>query len=276
MRTNQQELHKSTSARKRKQENWTAIHLINSGNSAIQSAIMTVVTKARPWVRSAYFKRWVSGYKPPFNNDASNVTVLDSAKTSYKAKVVRTNAKSDLALLKVENATFNASKISLENNARIGTSIICAGSPLTANLNQTVSEGIINGHITQKGFQHYAFSATVHPGNSGGGLFNTQGELIGIVSARTNEGQQIDLQYLYHNSSVNLNYLLNKSMRILYFAFFILYFLGLSCGRMNNTSVFYAPERGVVSLDHEVQAKNGEEELIRFTGIQQIEVQQER
>lgn len=64
-------------------------------------------------------------------------------------------------------------------------------------------------------------------------------------------------------------------MRTLCFAFFIFFLLGTSCGRMNNTSIFYAPERGVVSLDHEVKARNGEEELIRFTGIQQIEVQQE-
>lgn len=195
LHTNQQELHKKVQAlEKTKQEKWKAIYLINTDSSAIQSAIMTVSTEHGHGSGVLISK---DGYVITNHHvimDANNVTVIDAAKTNYKAKVIRTNAKSDLALLKVENATFNASaKISTENNARIGTAIICAGSPLTTNLNQTVSEGIISGYITQKGFQHYAFSATVHPGNSGGGLFNAQGELIGIVSARANEGQQIGL-----------------------------------------------------------------------------------
>ncbi len=110
---------------------------------------------------------------------------LNNNKT-YEAEIVGTDPKTDIALLKIEAdeelpvVTFGDS-----DNAKIGEWVLAVGNPF--NLTSTVTAGIISakardlsGNASQSFIQT---DAAVNPGNSGGALVNTNGELIGINTA---------------------------------------------------------------------------------------------
>ncbi len=118
------------------------------------------------------------------NSQELSVT-LNSNKT-YSAKIIGSDPKTDIALLKIEAdeklpyATFGDS-----DQAKIGEWVLAVGNPF--NLTSTVTAGIISaksrdlsGSNTQSFIQT---DAAVNPGNSGGALINTNGELIGINTA---------------------------------------------------------------------------------------------
>ncbi|MBK7964486.1 MAG: trypsin-like peptidase domain-containing protein [Bacteroidetes bacterium] len=122
------------------------------------------------------------------NGEEVNVT-LDN-KESYKAKVIGLDPSTDLALLKVEAQNLPYAAWGNSDQVKVGEWVLAVGNPF--NLTSTVTAGIIsakarNIHIlpNQK-FPIESFiqtDAAVNPGNSGGALVNTRGELIGINAA---------------------------------------------------------------------------------------------
>ena len=116
--------------------------------------------------------------------DASEIEITLNNNQSYKAKLVGTDSKMDIALLKVETkeslpyATFGDS-----DNVKVGEWVLAVGNPY--NLNSTVTAGIVSAKArnlgSDSGIQSFIQTdAAVNPGNSGGALVNTRGELIGI------------------------------------------------------------------------------------------------
>lgn len=135
------------------------------------------------------------GYIVTNNHVIDNATDLEitlNNRKKYKATLVGTDEKNDIALLKID-ADEQLSYIPFANsdNARIGEWVLAVGNPY--NLNSTVTAGIISakGRDLQGNSNVDAFiqtDAAVNPGNSGGALVNTRGELIGIntaISSRT-------------------------------------------------------------------------------------------
>ncbi|MCH2033122.1 MAG: trypsin-like peptidase domain-containing protein [Tenacibaculum sp.] len=123
---------------------------------------------------------------------ATDLEVTLNNKKKYKAQLIGADDKNDIALLKIESEidlpyiTFGNS-----DNAKIGEWVLAVGNPY--NLNSTVTAGIVSakGRDLQGNTNIDAFiqtDAAVNPGNSGGALVNTRGELIGIntaISSRT-------------------------------------------------------------------------------------------
>ena len=115
--------------------------------------------------------------------NASELEVTLNNNKSYKAKLVGTDSKMDIALLKVDTgeklpyATFGNS-----DDMRVGEWVLAVGNPY--NLNSTVTAGIVSAkarNLSKDGIQSFIQTdAAVNPGNSGGALVNTRGELIGI------------------------------------------------------------------------------------------------
>ncbi|WP_306565066.1 S1C family serine protease [Flavobacterium lindanitolerans] len=115
--------------------------------------------------------------------DASELEVTLNNKETYKAKLVGTDSKMDIALLKIDTgkklpyAIFGDS-----DNVKVGEWVLAVGNPY--NLTSTVTAGIISAkarNLDQRGIQSFIQTdAAVNPGNSGGALVNTRGELIGI------------------------------------------------------------------------------------------------
>ncbi len=119
-------------------------------------------------------------------NGASEIEITLHNKQAYKAKLIGTDSQLDIALLKIDpNQALPYAVFGDSDNVRVGEWVLAVGNPY--NLNSTVTAGIIsakarnvgqaNGNSIQSFIQT---DAVVNPGNSGGALVNTRGELIGI------------------------------------------------------------------------------------------------
>src|SRR5882672_10118845 len=122
---------------------------------------------------------------------ADEVMVTLSNKKSFKAKVVGTDPSSDLAVVKVDAKGLPFLLYGNSDEVKVGQWVLAVGYPLS--LETTVTAGIvsakgrsidINKRQSQTPIESFIQTdAAVNPGNSGGPLINTQGQLIGINSA---------------------------------------------------------------------------------------------
>ncbi len=122
--------------------------------------------------------------------NAEQVQVTLDDKRTYSAKIIGTDPSTDLALLKIDAKGLNFAGYGNSDDVRVGEWALAVGNPF--NLTSTVTAGIIsakarNIHILpDQKFPIESFlqtDAAVNPGNSGGALVNTKGELIGINAA---------------------------------------------------------------------------------------------
>lgn len=112
--------------------------------------------------------------------DEVHVTLTD--KREYKAKVLGFDARTDVALLKIEGGNLPHLAMGDSNKIRVGEWVIAIGSPF--NLENTVTAGIISAKSRDTGdyLPLIQSDVAVNPGNSGGPLINMRGEVIGINS----------------------------------------------------------------------------------------------
>ena len=122
---------------------------------------------------------------------ASNITVTLRDQTEYTdVKVVGTYASGDLALLKISpKKTLKAATLGNSEKIAVGDYSVVIGNPL-GQLGGSVTDGIISAldrevTIDDETYNLLQTNAEISPGNSGGGLFNGNGELIGIVNAKS-------------------------------------------------------------------------------------------
>ncbi len=121
--------------------------------------------------------------------DEINITLYN--KRSYKATLIGTDPSSDIAVLKVDGKTFPYMVFGNSDDVKLGQWCLAVGYPLT--LDVTVTAGIISAKSRSIGINRrqsespiesfLQTDAAVNPGNSGGALINTDGQLIGINSA---------------------------------------------------------------------------------------------
>ena len=108
----------------------------------------------------------------------------------YDAHVVERDTTSDLALLRIDGGgSFQAIAAGDPNTVRMGDEVLALGFPLadTIGTNLTVTRGIISSTRTVDGVQLLQTDAAINPGNSGGPLVSTNGEVIGVNTARIEE-----------------------------------------------------------------------------------------
>ena len=121
--------------------------------------------------------------------DAEDIIIRvegDTEYIEYKAKVIGADPLSDIAVLKIEsNDKFLPVKLGDSDKARIGDWVIAIGNPL--GLSGTVTSGIISARNRNIGLSRYEdyiqTDASINQGNSGGPLFNMEGDVIGINTA---------------------------------------------------------------------------------------------
>jgi serine protease Do len=116
---------------------------------------------------------------------AEKVEVTTDAGKTYAAKVIGTDSRTDVALIKVEGGSdFPFAKLS-EGKARIGDWVLAVGNPF--GLGGTVTAGIVSANGRDIGNGPYddfiQIDAPVNKGNSGGPAFNMQGEVVGVNTA---------------------------------------------------------------------------------------------
>ena len=120
---------------------------------------------------------------------AKDITIRLHDGTEYVAKVIGTDSKTDVAVLKVEATNLKPVTIGDSDKLVVGETAVVIGNPL-GELGGTVTNGIISAlerEITLDGSKMNLIqtNAAINPGNSGGGLFNSKGELVGIVVAKS-------------------------------------------------------------------------------------------
>lgn len=115
--------------------------------------------------------------------DATELEVTLNNKKVYKAKLIGTDSKMDIALLKIDSEDkLPYSTFADSDQVKVGEWVLAVGNPY--NLTSTVTAGIVSAkarNLDTNGIQSFLQTdAAVNPGNSGGALVNTRGELIGI------------------------------------------------------------------------------------------------
>lgn len=121
---------------------------------------------------------------------ATSVKVqLNGSDESYDATVIGQDSTSDIAVLKIDATGLTPAVIGDSDALAVGEVAVAVGNPL-GTLSNTVTDGIVSALNRQVTVQNNDMTliqtdASISPGNSGGGLFNANGELIGIVNAKS-------------------------------------------------------------------------------------------
>jgi Do/DeqQ family serine protease len=124
-------------------------------------------------------------------NGASEIEVTLNNNKTYKAEVVGTDPKADIALIKVDAKGLDYIPFGNSNNVKLGEWVLAVGNPF--NLTSTVTAGIISAKARDLNAgdgtpqSYIQTDAAINPGNSGGALVNINGELIGINTAITSQ-----------------------------------------------------------------------------------------
>ena len=113
---------------------------------------------------------------------ADEVTVTLTDKREFKAKIIGTDQRTDVALLKIDAASLPFVKIGDVERLKVGEWVIAIGSPF--GLESTVTAGIVSAKKRETGdyLQLLQTDVAINPGNSGGPLINMRGEVVGINS----------------------------------------------------------------------------------------------
>lgn len=116
--------------------------------------------------------------------EGAYVTVVTAEEREYRARIVGTDKRTDLALLKIEIENAPAAKIGNSDKVEVGNWVLAIGNPY--GFSSTATKGIVSA--MSRSFPEGTYvpfiqtDAAVNPGNSGGPLFNLAGEVIGINS----------------------------------------------------------------------------------------------
>src|SRR3974390_1079435 len=113
---------------------------------------------------------------------ADEITVTLQDKREFKGKLIGSDSRTDVALVKIEGADLPTLKIGDPVKLRVGEWVIAIGSPFI--LQNTVTAGIVSAKSRETGelLPFIQTDAPVNPGNSGGPLINVRGEVVGINS----------------------------------------------------------------------------------------------
>ena len=123
---------------------------------------------------------------------SSQVTVRLLDRREFRAKVIGTDATTDLAVLKIDAPNLVPAPLGSSNASRVGEWVLAVGNPLGDNLTFTVTSGIISAKgrtlalpgQSDRSIQDFIQTdAAINPGNSGGPLVSVRGQVIGVNSA---------------------------------------------------------------------------------------------
>lgn len=129
--------------------------------------------------------------------EAREVEVTLSDHRRFQADIVGKDPKTDVAVLRISATNLTPIKIADSSSVQVGHLVLAIGNPFR--LSQTVSKGIVSAtgraNLDIEGMEYQNFiqtDAPTNPGNSGGALVNTRGELIGINTAIAGESGQFE------------------------------------------------------------------------------------
>ncbi len=121
------------------------------------------------------------------------ITVMLNDGSEYRAAIVGFERDNDIAVLKIEATDLSPVRFGDSDAIRMGETVYAVGNPL-GELAYSMSTGTVSGldrvivtEEASQGINMFQIDAAVSPGNSGGPVYNTHGEVIGIVTAKSGE-----------------------------------------------------------------------------------------
>ena len=125
---------------------------------------------------------------------ADRYSIMLADKSEYEADLVGTDARTDLAVLKIKytDQKVTAATFGDSDKLAVGDSVLAIGNPGGEELALTVTQGIVSALNRQITISNYSMTyiqtdASINPGNSGGALVNLYGQVVGINSAKVSE-----------------------------------------------------------------------------------------
>ena len=137
---------------------------------------------------------------------AKSVKVTLNDDTSYDATIVGTDTKNDIAIIKIDAKGLTPAIVGDSTTLTVGSEVIAIGNPL-GELRGTATAGIISAtnrtiEVEGQTMTLVQTDAAISPGNSGGGLFDATGKLIGIVNAKVSDSRAEGLGFAIPVNSV--------------------------------------------------------------------------
>lgn len=183
--------------------------LAGAGSGIVISQDGYILTNAHV-VENDYYT--VSGFKVNVNtsdpSDGSFVT------NTYDAKLLGSDTDSDLAVLKIDADNLTAAKLGDSDQLSLGDDVVVIGNPL--GLETSVTKGIVSG-LNRQVYDDNAVSAIqtdapVNSGNSGGGMFNMHGEVVGVVNMKliNNNAENLSFAITINDAKPVINDLISK------------------------------------------------------------------
>jgi hypothetical protein len=149
----------------------------------------------------------------------SSVFISNKIYKRLEAKVVFTDEFNDIAILKVNVTLKNIPYNIISSNKEIGNTVFTLGYPYVQSMGNELklTNGIINSTSgIENDTRYYQFSAEIQPGNSGSPLFDSDGNIIGLVSAKhneaTNAGYALKSKFILDFIKINKPSLLKKNI----------------------------------------------------------------
>lgn len=127
--------------------------------------------------------------------DSVSIAIADSSEEKYSAELIAYDKDSDLALLYSENLNIKAATLADSDAAKLGETVVAIGCPTGSGLSLSVSNGIISGfdrYVSATNVGMIQTNAPLNPGNSGGPLFDSRGNVVGIVTAKLTYNTDLD------------------------------------------------------------------------------------
>ena len=139
-------------------------------------------------------------------DNAETIKVILNDDSEHEATLVGSDSRSDLAVLKIDATGLSPATLGDSDMLTVGEDVIAIGNPL-GELRGTATSGIISALSREVTVESASMSliqtdAAISPGNSGGGLFNASGSLIGIVNAKASGSNSEGLGFAIPVSSV--------------------------------------------------------------------------
>lgn len=126
------------------------------------------------------------------NATSLQIVLPDEKQTTYDAKLIGSDDKTDLAVLKVNATNLNAADIGNSAELSLGETVVAIGNPYGLELQSSVTSGIVSALdrsvVTSNGKMNLIQTdAAINPGNSGGALVNMYGQVVGICSSKISD-----------------------------------------------------------------------------------------
>ena len=121
--------------------------------------------------------------------EANKIVITLKNGSKYVANIVGTDADNDIAVLKIDASNLNPVELEDYSKVKLGEETIVIGNPL-GELSGTITDGVVSAlsrtvNVDGKKMNLMQTCAEINEGNSGGGVFDREGKLIGIVIAKT-------------------------------------------------------------------------------------------